>query len=187
MHLPKKFFNLQLPKHDEAVVLVVDESEQEYKTKYLAPNHYGMDTNNCGSEEILMASGSVNQLLISESQKSYLRDQLIDGMHLQLVIGFISETINIVDARFYFSSYSEEALKMKRLEKVKTEEELKALEIKGGNVKEAIVKLDSEIEALEMKGERLQAVFRHHGEKPRYLHAVSSSILHHCIVQILTM
>lgn len=32
------------------------------------------------------------------SQKSYLHDQLIDGLNLHLVIGCISETINIADA-----------------------------------------------------------------------------------------
>ncbi|KAK1402577.1 TF-B3 domain-containing protein [Heracleum sosnowskyi] len=32
------------------------------------------------------------------SQKSYLHDQLIDGMNLQLVVGVILETINIADA-----------------------------------------------------------------------------------------
>ncbi|KAK1402574.1 B3 domain-containing protein [Heracleum sosnowskyi] len=299
MHLPTKFSNLHLPKHDEAVVILVDESEQEYKTKYLArrggisggwrrfsvdhelkekdvlvfhliqgckfkvyivranastdgaeemvalsnsvvpaADHYGMDTNDVGSEDFdcirfcesvvdfkdvksfesfnIIVEGitidsefpqplRVKYYELCCSQKSYLHDQLIEGLNLQLVIGFISETINIADAiisskyptccknlklwdktlksfedlgmRVGFlrarinklqilSSDSEEALKFKRLEKVKAEEELKALEIKRGSVKEAIVKLDYEIEALEMKGERLEAVFIEEAKAP---------------------
>ncbi|KAL8092225.1 B3 domain-containing protein Os01g0234100-like [Apium graveolens] len=131
------------------------------------------------------------------SQKSYLHDQLIDGMNLQLIVGVILETINIADAiRFSkpttcenlkewdntlkafeilgmkvgflraridkllsLSSDLEEALKRKILEKVKAEEELKALKIKSYSVKQVIENSKYEIEAMKKKVGRLEDVF----------------------------
>ncbi|XP_074367194.1 B3 domain-containing protein Os01g0234100-like [Apium graveolens] len=299
-HLSKKFTDLHLPKHDEAVVLLVDESGREYKTKYLARESglssrwrsfsidhklqekdilvfhlieeckfkvyivkanapteeakemvplsssvnpaadqlYGMNTTNCGSEDFqgvrfcqsfvdfkdvntfenfnIIVDGMIIDCEIPQhnrvkyyelccSQKSYLHDQLIDGLNLQLVVGFISETINIADAirssksiacsenlikwdktlkafenlgmkvgflrarinkLHILSSNSEEALKIKRVEKAKAEEELKALETKSSRFKEVIIKLESEIEALEMKDERLESEIMKEAKAP---------------------
>ncbi|KAK1402576.1 TF-B3 domain-containing protein [Heracleum sosnowskyi] len=138
------------------------------------------------------------------SQKSYLHDQLIDGMNLHLVVGVISETINIADAirslkpttcgnlkewdntlkafeilgmkvgflrarmnkLLSLSSDSEEALKCKILEKVKAEEELKALEIKSCSVKEVIENSKYEIEVMKKKAERLEDVFMEESKAP---------------------
>ncbi|KAK1359186.1 TF-B3 domain-containing protein [Heracleum sosnowskyi] len=148
------------------------------------------------------------------SQKSYLHDQLTDGLKMELVVGVILETINIADAirsskltslenlkswddtlkaievlgmkvgflrarinkLVTLSSDANNALNRKILEKVKAEEEFRALALKKVKVEEEIralvlkkVKALEEVKALEDELVSVKQVIDNSDQKSEYM------------------